>query len=158
MKNLSPIFSDAFFVFSFIIAGSLTLLYFTFHFDIVPPILNRGIQPATFPKILLILIIILTALVYAISLKHPWAEQPALPPIFLGTLAIIFLFTIISKNIDFFLGLAFFSYSISFCWGERKWLHLFLVSVIFPFAVFLFFEMILGLRFPGGMITNLHYY
>ena len=32
----------------------------TFSFDIVPPILNRGIQPATFPKALLVLIIIMT--------------------------------------------------------------------------------------------------
>ena len=36
--------------------NSLILLITSFTFDAVPPILNRGIQPATFPKALLILI------------------------------------------------------------------------------------------------------
>ena len=46
-----------------IIITSFILLIVTFTFDIVPPILNRGIQPATFPKALLVLIIFLTLLI-----------------------------------------------------------------------------------------------
>jgi hypothetical protein len=33
-----------------------------------------------------------------------------------------------------------------------------LVSIIFPLIVFIFFETILGLRFPPGIITNIYYY
>jgi hypothetical protein len=32
-----------------------------------------------------------------------------------------------------------------------------LVSIIFPVIVFIFFETILGLRFPSGIITNIYY-
>ena len=50
------------------------------HFKIqVPPILNRGMQPATFPKGLLLLIIFLTSIVYYLSLKKPWKKQTILP-------------------------------------------------------------------------------
>ena len=59
-KSLSLFFKSSFIVSAVIILISSILLYFTFTFDIVPPILNRGIQPATFPKALLILIIALT--------------------------------------------------------------------------------------------------
>mgnify|MGYP001407248280 CR=1 FL=1 len=49
-------------VFFIIILVSTILLISTFSFDTVPPILNRGIQPATFPKGLLVLIIALTSI------------------------------------------------------------------------------------------------
>jgi len=57
-KSLPFFFKDEFKVSFVIIFVSAILLITTFTFDIVPPILNRGIQPATFPKALLILIII----------------------------------------------------------------------------------------------------
>jgi hypothetical protein len=71
-KSLPFFFKDEFKVSFIIIAISIFLLISTFTFDIVPPILNRGIQPATFPKGLLIIIIILTSIVYYLSFKRPW--------------------------------------------------------------------------------------
>ena len=57
-KSSLPFFLKSSFKVSFIIILiSLILLITTFTFDAVPPILNRGIQPATFPKALLVLII-----------------------------------------------------------------------------------------------------
>ncbi len=81
-KSLPFFFRDEFKVSLVIILISVALLITTFTFDIVPPILNRGIQP-------------------------------------------IF--------------------------------YLLLVGIIFPVIVFIFFETILGLRFPPGIITNIYY-
>ena len=78
-KSLPFFFRDEFKVSFVIIFISVALLITTFNFDIVPPILNRGIQPATFPKALLILIIALTLLTYFISLKNPWKNEKKLP-------------------------------------------------------------------------------
>ena len=156
-KNLPSFFNDASIVSFVIIIFSLILLYFTFYFDEVPPILNRGMQPATFPKGLLLIIIFLTSIVYYLSLKKPWKKQTILPKIFYYTLIILILFTIISKTIDFFLGLSFLSFAISYLWGERRILLIFFVTIIFPTLVFIFFETILHLRFPSGIITDLYY-
>ena len=71
-KSLPFFFKDEFKVSFVIIIISTILLISTFSFDIVPPILNRGIQPATFPKGLLVLIIVLTSIVYYLSIKKPW--------------------------------------------------------------------------------------
>ena len=150
-------FKDEFKVSFTIILVSIILLISTFTFDIVPPILNRGIQPATFPKGLLLLIISLTLVVFYLSIKKPWKIEKKLPKTFFLTLLSFILFVIVSKTLDFFLAISLLSVFVSYCWGERRLFYLILVSIIFPIIVFIFFETILGLRFPPGIITNIYY-
>jgi hypothetical protein len=156
-KSLPFFFKDEFKVSFIIIFISTILLITTFSFDIVPPILNRGIQPATFPKTLLVLIISLTFVVYFLSTKKPWKVEKKLPKTFYLTLTGFLLFVLISKTLDFFLAISILSIFVSYCWGERRIFYLLLVSIIFPIIVFIFFETILGLRFPPGIITNIYY-
>ena len=156
-KSLPFFFKDEFKVSFTIILVSTILLFSTFTFDIVPPILNRGIQPATFPKGLLLLIIGLTLIVFYLSIKKPWKIEKKLPNTFFLTLLSFILFVIVSKTLDFFLAISLLSIFVSYCWGERRIFYLILVSIIFPIIVFIFFETILGLRFPPGIITNIYY-
>ena len=156
-KSLPFFFKDEFKVSFIIIFISSVLLISTFSFDIVPPILNRGIQPATFPKALLVLIISLTLLIYYLSIKKPWKIEKKLPKTFFLTLFSFLIFIIVSKTLDFFLAISLLSVFVSYCWGERRILYLIMVSIIFPILVFIFFETILGLRFPPGIITNIYY-
>ena len=138
-KSLPFFFKDSFIVSSVIIFFSSILLFVTFTFDIVPPILNRGIQPATFPKALLIIIILLTSLIYYLSIKNPWKKEKKLPNSFYITLLSFILFTIISKTLDFFLGISILSIMVSYFWGEKRFFYLLLVGIIFPIIVFIFF-------------------
>ena len=156
-KSLPFFFKDEFKVSFIIIFISIILLISTFTFDIVPPILNRGIQPATFPKGLLVLIITLTSIIYFISIKEPWEIKKKLPKPFFFTLLSFLLFIFVSKMLDFFLAISLLSVFVSYFWGERRIFYLILVSIIFPIIVFIFFETILGLRFPPGIITNIYY-
>ena len=156
-KSLPFFFKDEFKVSFIIIFISTILLISTFTFDIVPPILNRGIQPASFPKGLLFLIIILTSIVYYLSTKKPWEIKKKLPKPFFLTLLSFILFIFVSKTFDFFLAISLLSVFVSYFWGERRILYLILVSIIFQIIVFIFFETTLGLRFPPGIITNIYY-
>jgi len=156
-SRLPFFFTDSFKVLFLIIITCLILLIVTFTFDIVPPILNRGIQPATFPKALLVLIICLTSIVYFLSLKFPWKKEKKLPKSFYITLYNFILFIVIAKTLDFFLAISVLSFLVSYFWGERRIIALLLVSILFPIIVFVFFETILGLRFPPGIITNIYY-
>ena len=156
-SRLPFFFTDSFKVLSLIIIISSILLIVTFTFDIVPPILNRGIQPATFPKALLVLIICLALVVYILSIKFPWKKEKKLPKPFYITLYNFILFIIIAKTLDFFLAISVLSFLISYFWGERRIKALLLVSILFPIIVFVVFETILGLRFPPGIITNIYY-
>ena len=156
-KSLPFFFRDEFKVCLVIILISVALLITTFTFDIVPPILNRGIQPATFPKALLVLIIVMTLLIYYSATKNPWKVQKKLPKSFFLTLLSFFIFVVISKTLDFFLAISALSIFVSYYWGEKRIFYLLLVGIIFPVLVFIFFETILGLRFPPGIITNIYY-
>ena len=156
-KSLPFFFKDSFIVSFIIIFISSILLFITFTFDIVPPILNRGIQPATFPKALLVLIILLTFFIYYLSINNPWKKEKKLPNSFYITLLSFILFIFISKLLDFFLGISVLSILVSYFWGEKRLIYLIIVGIIFPIIVFIFFETILGLRFPPGIITNLYY-
>ena len=156
-KNLPFFFRDEFRVSLIITLISLALLITTFTFDIVPPILNRGIQPATFPKALLVLIIVMTLLIYYSATKNPWKVQNKLPKSFFLTLLSFLIFVVISKTLDFFLAISALSVFVSYYWGEKRIIYLLLVGIIFPVIVFVFFETILGLRFPPGIITNIYY-
>ena len=156
-KGLPFFFRDEFKVSFIIILISVALLITTFTFDIVPPILNRGIQPATFPKALLVLIIVMTLLVYYSATKNPWKVQNKLPKSFFLTLLSFLIFVVISKTLDFFLAISALSVFVSYYWGEKRIIYLLLVGFLFPVIVFVFFETILGLRFPPGIITNIYY-
>ena len=156
-KSLPFFFRDEFKVCLVIILTSVALLITTFTFDIVPPILNRGIQPATFPKALLILIIVMSLLIYYLAIKNPWKVKKKLPKSFFLTILSFFIFVVISKTLDFFLAISALSIFVSYYWGEKRIFYLLLVGIIFPVIVFVFFETILGLRFPPGIITNIYY-
>ena len=103
------------------------------------------------------LIISLTCIVYFLSTKKPWKTEKKLPKTFYLTLISFLLFILISKTLDFFLAISVLSVFVSYYWGERRFFYLLLVSIIFPIIVFIFFETILGLRFPPGIITNIYY-
>ena len=156
-KSLPFFVRDEFKVCLVIILTSVALLITTFTFDIVPPILNRGIQPATFPKALLILIIVMSLLIYYLAIKNPWKVEKKLPKSFYLTILSFFIFVVISKSLDFFLAISALSIFVSYYWGEKRIFYLLLVGIIFPVLVFIFFETILGLRFPPGIITNIYY-
>ena len=156
-KSLPFFVRDEFKVCLVIILTSVALLITTFTFDIVPPILNRGIQPATFPKALLILIILMSLLIYYLAIKNPWKIEKKLPKSFYLTILSFFIFVVISKTLDFFLAISALSIFVSYYWGEKRIFYLLLVGIIFPVIVFVFFETILGLRFPPGIITNIYY-
>ena len=156
-KSLPLFVRDEFKVCLVIILTSVALLITTFTFDIVPPILNRGIQPATFPKALLILIIVMSLLIYYLAIKNPWKIEKKLPKSFYLTILSFFIFVVISKTLDFFLAISALSIFVSYYWGEKRIFYLLLVGIIFPVIVFVFFETILGLRFPPGIITNIYY-
>ena len=138
--NSSLFFKSDFKVCLVILIFSIFAFIVTFTFDQVPPILNRGIQPATFPKILLILIICLISFVYFLSIKSPWSVGNKLEKPFYLTLFILLLFVFIAKFLDFFLAIGTLSFLISYFWGEGEY---FIIFVYFVSLLFLFFETIL---------------
>ena len=156
-KSLPFFFRDEFKVSLVIILISIALLITTFTFDIVPPILNRGIQPATFPKALLVLIIVMTSLIYYLATKNPWKVEKKTSKIILFNTFKLFDFLGYFKDFRFLFSYFSFIYFCFLLLGRKKNILFIICWDYFSSLSIYFFETILGLRFPPGIITNIYY-
>lgn len=136
-----------------IIAFCALAYYLTTTFDRVPPILKRGMQPADFPQLVILLIAVLAAWL-AVSDREP-APAP-LPPVVFLTAGLLVVFPLLAL-IDLFLALGALGLALSVLWGERRLWALAIVAVAVPAAVFFLFDGVFEIRFPRGILTNLWY-
>lgn len=135
------------------IAFCLLAFWLTTQFDRVPPILLRGMQPADFPQMILLLIIALSVLVMIFD--RPIEHEPVGRSVW-TSLGLFGVFALIAQ-VDLFLGLGVFAGALAFAWGERRPWGLGLVSVGSPLFIFFLFDTVFRIRFPRGILTNLWY-
>lgn len=138
----------------------LTILVFcaaaywlTTTFDRVPPILKRGIQPADFPQLVILLMAGLA--IWIAATERASAPSP-LPRPALLSLALLPGFVLLA-NLDLFLALGVFGLCLARLWGERRRWALATVCVAVPLCVFLLFDLVFEVRFPRGLLTDLWY-
>ncbi|WP_299968677.1 tripartite tricarboxylate transporter TctB family protein [uncultured Roseobacter sp.] len=136
-----------------IIAFCLLTYWLSTQFDRVPPILLRGMQPADFPQMVLILIVTLAVLVMLFD--RPIVRDPVPSAVWIS-LGLFGLFAL-AAQVDLFLGLGVFAGALAFMWGERRIWAIGLVALISPALVFLLFDQVFSIRFPRGLLTNLWY-
>ena len=136
-----------------IIAFCVAAIWISLSFERMPPILKRGIQPADFPQIVCVSIILLTLFMMwrdPIKIIEPFGSKT------LGTLLLMVLFAALCQ-LDLFLALALFAGALAFYWGERRLPAMILVVLVVPVFVFLLFDQVFEIRFPRGLLTNLWY-
>ena len=122
-------------------------------FDRVPPILKRGIQPADFPQLVILLMAGLAIWVAATE-RAPAPPPPPRPALL--SLALLPGFVLLA-HLDLFLALGAFGLCLARLWGERRLWAQATVCVAVPLCVFLLFDLVFEVRFPRGLLTNLWY-
>ena len=122
-------------------------------FDRMPPILKRGIQPADFPQLILILMLILTV---AMIWLDPIIVDKRLDSKTVGSLVLFGVFGGLTF-IDLFLALGAVAALLAMFWGERRWHVVVGIGLMMPALIFLLFDQVFEIRFPRGVLTNLWY-
>ncbi|WP_147114200.1 tripartite tricarboxylate transporter TctB family protein [Tateyamaria sp. syn59] len=137
--------------------GTIVFCLFAFwlstQFDRVPPILLRGMQPADFPQMVLLLIMALSVLVMIFDKP---VEHPPIGPNVWTSMGLFIVFVLLAQ-IDMFLGLGVFAGGLAYAWGERRAWGIGFVSLVSPALIFLLFDQAFRIRFPRGFLTNLWY-
>lgn len=144
-------------VFLSIICFAGGAIYFAFQFDELPPILRRGLQPATFPIICSFIIIFLAAIMLFRIENDNDISDAVFNVMTLKIFMVICLFVVLLK-IDFFFALALSSVFIHIIW--TKSIHvkpIFFLGFLVPIFVYALFGQILAIRFPDGLITQFIY-
>ncbi|SPJ32519.1 tripartite tricarboxylate transporter TctB family protein [Kushneria phyllosphaerae] len=139
-------------------AGLLAILAFvqTYTFKSVPAILARGLQPATFPRLVTGLILILAVIAFIHDLRRPPAPGEALPKVLFSTTLLLVIFSALLASNLFLIALITVTVGTALLWGERRVLVLTALALS-PVIAIVLFDIGLEVRFPRSPLLNLYY-
>jgi putative tricarboxylic transport membrane protein len=148
---------------SVIIIGGAFMYYEATLFPAAPNILGDTLNADVFPKMLIVLMIILASIIpFEISFmpekiaKIDKGRSESLEPITWKTIVLLIALVSVAE----FLGPAvtMFVTAVSFplVWGEKNYLRIAIYSVAFPIFVYLVFNKVLGLFFDPGVLKYLN--
>lgn len=119
-----------------------------------PAALAQNVQPATFPRMVLVVITVLTVLMIALGIGRiePSRRLPKL--VMVATAALMIAFVMAFQTFGLLAAIFVFCLILPIVWGERPSLKLVIYALIFPIAVYIVFDTLLGVYFPPGIVET----
>ncbi len=140
----------------FVFCGVIAWLTTTF--DEAPDIIvGHAMQPRNFPLFLCVLIAILNVVLILEMIRQPPGPRDRQPLQTLATAILVALFYPGVVYVDMFLTLAVIIFAMCLVWGERRLWVAALTGVLTPAVIFFSFDLLLEVRFPRGLLTNIYY-
>lgn len=139
-----------------VLLAACGVAYFvTLGFEEAPAALAQNVQPATFPRLVIVVIAVLGTMmiVLGLPLKEPARQLPPLS-VFV-TAAMMVGFVVALEQLGIMMAMILFSLAMPILWGERRPVPLLIYSVLFPSAIWVVFATILDVHFEPGVIQNL---
>jgi putative tricarboxylic transport membrane protein len=136
---------------------AFTAVTYWISFDIAeaPAALAQNVQPATFPRMVLAVIASLTVVMMALGLQHKDRARDFPKPVMLMTGALMVAFAIAFEAIGPLVAMTLFCVVMPLIWGAGKSAGLIAYALLFPFAIYMLFGVVLDVNFPPGLIINL---
>ena len=132
--------------------------YLATQLDTAPPIIiGEAMQPRSFPIFLMVLIAILNVFLIIQLLGGIRMPHPHHAPQTWSSMLLMAAFYVITTYVDMFIALTVVIFAMSLLWGERRYWLAALTAVVTPASVFFLFDLVLKVRFPRGVLTELYY-
>ena len=132
--------------------------YLALQLDTAPPIvIGEAMQPRSFPIFLVGLIAVLNVILIGQLLGGARIPHPEQTPQTWISMVLMVVFYAITTFADMFLALAVVIFVMSVVWGERRYWLSGLVAILTPTSIFFLFDLVLKIRFPRGILTELYY-
>jgi len=132
--------------------------YVALHLDTAPPIIiGEAMQPRSFPIFLMGLIAFLNVILIYQFFSGSRMPHPRQAPQTWLTMLLMIVFYALTTYVDMFVGLMVVIFVMSIVWGERRYWLAGLVAIVTPVTVFFLFDLVLRIRFPRGILTELYY-
>jgi hypothetical protein len=120
-------------------------------------VVGHAMQPRNFPLFLMAVTAVLNVILVFQILRDGNRHRVRQPPQTLITAILMALFWPGAVYVDMFLTLAVIMFLMCIVWGERRLWVAALVAVLTPGVIFFAFDLLLEVRFPRGLLTNLYY-
>lgn len=140
-----------------IVGGAILLLCavvyaITMTFEEVPVMLSQGIQPAAFPRLMIVVIAILAVVMMIQGRRGGRTDRRPLPLAVYGTTGLLILFVVAIDWLGTIIAISLFCLALPVLWGERRYAWLVAFAVLFPMGIFVLFSKVLEVRFPSGVL------
>lgn len=134
------------------------VVYLALQLDTAPPIvIGEAMQPRSFPIFLMLLIAVLNAMLIWQLLSGDRIPHLHQPPQTWISMVLMAVFYVLTTYVDLFVALAVVMFVMALVWGERRiWLAA-LIAILTPLTIFFLFDLVLQIRFPRGILTELYY-
>ncbi len=141
-----------------ITAFSLTVIWASLQLNLSPPmIVGDSLQPRVFPILLMVINLALATLLAVQYRAKPPKKMPREGLQTWGTIALFAIFYPLTVYLDMLIAIAVVMFAMCLLWGERRIYVASAVALVTPAAIFFLFDMVLRVRFPRGLLTNLYY-
>lgn len=136
-----------------ILAFCLTAWLVTLGFKEAPAVIAQNVQPATFPRMVLLVMAILTAVIIALSFRRPDKPLKPLKPMLWPSAVIMPGFVLAFDLLGFLPAMILLCVFLPLLWGERRLTLIIPYSIIFPVTIYLLFAVALKVRFePSSLV------
>tara|TARA_B100001057_G_scaffold174683_1_gene175291 strand:- start:1889 stop:2353 length:465 start_codon:yes stop_codon:yes gene_type:complete len=137
-----------------IIFISLILFGYTFTFDEVPEILAQGMQPTMMPRLIFSLIIFLCFFQIYQNKSLKSKNKDIIKRNAFITFGYTLFIVLIADKLGFLISVFFFTLITPILWQRKDYVKITLYSLCMTIFVFVFFTLILQLKFPQGILED----
>ena len=141
-------------ILSVIIIISVALFAYTFTFDEVPEILAQGMQPTMMPRLIFSLIIFLSVFQLFQNKKLKSETKELIRRNAFITFGYTLFIVLIADKLGFFISIFLYTLVMPILWQRKDYIKIFFYSLVISIFVFVFFTLILQLKFPQGILEE----
>ncbi len=124
----------------------------TFGFKQAPAALAQNVQPASFPRLVISVIAVLSAGQMILSLRLPEKALKPLPWAVAVSAAVMIAFVIAFDAFGIVPAMVLLCFGLPVLWGERRWHLIVPYAILFPAAIYGLFAKVLGVHFDPGLL------
>jgi len=131
----------------------LVVYLVTLTFKQAPAVIAQNVQPATFPRMVLVVMAVLAGIIIFRSFNIPDTPQKRLKPMVWLSATVMPGFVVVFYLLGILPAMMLLCFFLPLLWGERRFRFIVPYSILFPLAVYLLFVTVLKVHFEPSPLA-----